>query len=380
MKQSRLNITRELCTIQGLVLNMAKRPYADVDGADVTSQPSLQVDKTVSVEPASHFDAAVALQSPDQLDVKDIAGEWYLAVLPYNEPILNQHRLVPLAMFKATWTDYIGICKEEEEARDRGMFLWNGMDKLKRASLKLLRIRFSHRGFATYACTDLGRNQIYHTMFHKNVYKKHDSKDWGVWSFYGDLPFVELDADGHWLIDSNWVETPQPSPQINVTMGHEIASQDDVAVALMPPDQIDDKDIAGIWLLAVLPEFVRILNESRLASLAMFKATRKNYIGLRRDEEEARLRGMLLWNAMGQLQKSSLKLLRITFSHRGFSKYAHQSLGKDQIYRTKFHKNVEYSDISKDWGAWSFYGDLPLEEMDADRHWLIVSNWVEQDD
>ena len=191
---------------------------------------------------------------------------------------------------------------------------------------------------------------------------------------------MELDADGHWLIDSNWVETPQPSPQINVTMGPEIASQNDVAVALKHADRVDDKDIAGIWFLAVLPEHVSILNDRRRASLSMFKATRKNYIGLRRDEEEARARGMMLWNGMDLLQKSSLKLLRITFSHRGLSKYAHQSLGKDQIYRTKFHKSVEYSDNSKDWGAWSFFGDLPLVEMDAEGHWLIVSNWVEQDD
>ena len=359
---------------------MAKRPFAELDGADVTNLHSLQVDTTIAVGPASPFDAALAHQSADRLDVKDIAGEWYLAVLREYQPILDTSRVASLSYFAATKQQYIGLCKEEEEALDWGMYLWNGMDQTQRASLKLLRIRFSHRGFSKYANCSLGPEQTFRTMFHKNVYKSHNNKDWGEWWFYGDLPLVELDADGHWLIDSKWVVTPQPSPLINVNMVPEIASQNDVAVAMNPSDLLDLKDIAGEWLLAVHPDFVRTLNKSRQASLAMFKATWKSYIGLRKSEEEALLRGMALWNNSGQLPKSSLKLLRITFSHRGFSKYAHQVLEQDQSYCTKFHKQVYKFDKIKDWDAWAFHGDLPMEEMGPDGHWLIFSKWVEDDD
>ena len=168
----------------------------------------------------------------------------------------------------------------------------------------------------------------------------------------------------------------QPSAQLDVAMALQPPAELDEAMPIGPQALLDPKDVSGTWLLAVPPWLVGPVEQDRIARLESFSATTQNYIGLRKSEDEALDRGMKLWNQSGNLNKSTLKLLRIQFSHRGFSKYGNHDLGADHSFSTMFYKNVYTKYNDKDYGAWCFHGNLPLEEYDDDDQWLIVSEWV----
>ena len=168
----------------------------------------------------------------------------------------------------------------------------------------------------------------------------------------------------------------QPSAQLDVAMALQLSAELDVAMPPQPQALLDPKDVSGIWYLASTTWLADDVDRAKKARLASFSATTQDYIGLRKDKEEALERGMKLWNKNDDLDKATLKLLRIQFSHKGFSKYANQDLGEKHSFSTMFYKHVYSRDKSKDYGAWAFHGDLPLEETDADGHWLIVSEWV----
>ena len=153
-----------------------------------------------------------------------------------------------------------------------------------------------------------------------------------------------------------------------------------VAMALQPPVQLEAAEVAGEWLLSVHPEDVPVVCATQTVPLFRYAATGKFYIGLRKDEGQADDRAMqLLHKKDGSLTRSSLKLLRFQFTHKGFSYYANKLLGQDYAFCPMFYKNVYSRDNTGiDYGAWSFHGDLALVQRDEAGHLLIVSDWVDR--
>ena len=99
----------------------------------------------------------------------------------------------------------------------------------------------------------------------------------------------------------------------------------------------------------------------------------KLYICLRQCKVEATNRIVQVSGQTCPISKHTIVLFSLKCNRRGFFKYATKALGADRRFQTQVHKRA-YSDNSKDWGVWCFYGDLLLQEEEAGEV-LIHSEW-----
>jgi len=172
--------------------------------------PCLESPLGIAPRPVAMLGAAVmagALQPVAPLEASDIAGQWFLSVHPKDIRNITEANSVPLHVYGATGKAYIGFREDAEAADDRAMQLFRNDGKLARATLHLLKIQFSHKGFSYYATRNLGQDYAFDTMFHKNIYHRdRTGTDYGAWSFHGDLPLVESDEEGNLLIITEWID------------------------------------------------------------------------------------------------------------------------------------------------------------------------------
>ena len=146
-----------------------------------------------------------------------------------------------------------------------------------------------------------------------------------------------------------------------------------------PVPPLEAADMAGEWFLSVYPTDVEKITQENSVPLHIYGATGKAYIGFRETAEAADDRAMQLFRTDRKLIRANLRLLKIQFSHKGFSHYAMNKLGVDHAFATMFHKNTYRQDrTGTDWGAWSFYGNLPLLQSDEKGNLLIVTEWVDR--
>ena len=99
-----------------------------------------------------------------------------------------------------------------------------------------------------------------------------------------------------------------------------------LAIAPQPVEPLEAADMAGEWLLTVHPRDTQSTIKDKFVPLRHYAATNKSCIGLRKDAEAADDRAMTLFNEDGTMDRSTLDLLRIQFSHKGFSYYATRNL------------------------------------------------------
>lgn len=153
----------------------------------------------------------------------------------------------------------------------------------------------------------------------------------------------------------------------------------DMAGAPQPVASLEAADVAGEWYLSVHPEDVHAVNQRRAVPLRIYAATGKTYIGLREAAEAADERAMQLFSTDSGLARTSLHLLKIRFSHRGFSHYARQIMGHHYAFDTMFHKITYRGDrTGTDYGAWSWHGDLPLVDFDEQGNLLMITEWIDR--
>ena len=113
--------------------------------------------------------------------------------------------------------------------------------------------------------------------------------------------------------------------------------------------------------------------------MRIYGATGKTYIGLREAAEAADDRAMRLFRTDGGLARTSLHLLKIRLSHKGFSCYARRNMGAHYFFDTMFHKNIYRGDrTGTDYGAWSWHGDLPLVDFDEQGNLLMITEWIDR--
>ena len=150
-----------------------------------------------------------------------------------------------------------------------------------------------------------------------------------------------------------------------------------VATAFQPVAPLEAAEVAGEYYLSVHQDDHTDVVKTGFVLLRTYSATRKTYIGLRKDRDAADDRAMQLFDKGSSIEKSTLKLLRIQFSHRGLAHYATKVHGADAAFATMFYKIVYSNDYSgTDYGAWAFHGDLPLQQRAEDGQVLIASEWI----
>ena len=77
------------------------------------------------------------------------------------------------------------------------------------------------------------------------------------------------------------------------------------------------------------------------------------------------------------MEQGTVLLLRIHFSYKGFAQYATKVLGADEAFAPILYKIIyPYDKSGKDYGAWAFHSDLPLQQSAEDGQVLIASEWT----
>ena len=92
----------------------------------------------------------------------------------------------------------------------------------------------------------------------------------------------------------------------------------------------------------------------------------KDYVGLREDPMEAWTSRVLSTNPEAQL--SEFALIKVTFTAVGFMTYATECCSFN---KPRLHKVIYYDDV-KEYGAWRYYGGIPLRATDTDTSDLLV--------
>ena len=91
----------------------------------------------------------------------------------------------------------------------------------------------------------------------------------------------------------------------------------------------------------------------------------KDYVGLREDPMEAWTSRVLSTNR--EAQPCEFAMIKVTFTALGFMKYAMETYCPNQ---PRLHK-VIYADM-REYGAWRFYGGIPLRATDPLNGELLV--------
>ena len=140
---------------------------------------------------------------------------------------------------------------------------------------------------------------------------------------------------------------------------------------------LEKKDVAIEFFLAVHNEDHSTISRSGSVPLRLYSATRKPYIGLRETSEAAVQRAQEIWGKKCSIDKSSLLLLRFQFSYKGFAEFATKAMGYDASFAPVLYKMTYQHDTSgKDYGAWAFHGDVPLQHVSPAGDVLIASEWL----
>ena len=134
-------------------------------------------------------------------------------------------------------------------------------------------------------------------------------------------------------------------------------------------------DAAIELFLAVHPDDYPRIVDTQFVPRRTYAATRKTYIGLRENRDDAVDRAMRLFDKGDPVEQGTVHLLRIQFSYKGFAQYATKVLGADEAFAPILYK-ITYQPGGRDWGAWAFHGDLPLQESAEDGQVLIASEWT----
>ena len=92
----------------------------------------------------------------------------------------------------------------------------------------------------------------------------------------------------------------------------------------------------------------------------------KDYVGLREDAMEAWTSRVL--SAIPGAQPSDFAMIKVTFTAVGFMTYATDCY---RLNRPRLHKVIYYDD-EKEFGAWRFYGGIPLRASGTDTSDLLV--------
>ena len=129
--------------------------------------------------------------------------------------------------------------------------------------------------------------------------------------------------------------------------------------------------------LAVHPDDYPGVVETGVVPRRHYAATHKTYIGLRENRDAAADRAMKLFDKGCPMEKGTLRLLRIQFSYKGFAQYSTRVLGPEEAFAPMLYKIIyPYDKSCKDYGAWAFHGDLPLQQIAEDGQVLIASEWT----
>ena len=146
-----------------------------------------------------------------------------------------------------------------------------------------------------------------------------------------------------------------------------------VAMEIEPVAPLQRPDVALEIFLALHPGVLG----TGVVPRRTYAATRKTYIGLRENRDAAVDRAMQLFDKGGLMERPTLRLLRIQFSHKGFAHYATRVRGPDEAFAPMFYKIIYPNDTSgRDYGAWAFHGDLPLQKSSEDGQVLIACEWT----
>ena len=145
------------------------------------------------------IDTVAPLQMPDGVLVS------FLAVHPDDYEGVVETGLVPWLDYAAEHDTYIGLRENGDDAVALTMELFGEGSFMETGPIRLLRIQFSHKGFAYYATRVLGPEEAFAPMLYKIIYPYETSgQDYGAWAFHGDLPLQHSAEDGHVLITSEW--------------------------------------------------------------------------------------------------------------------------------------------------------------------------------
>ena len=107
----------------------------------------------------------------------------------------------------------------------------------------------------------------------------------------------------------------------------------------------------------------------------IYSSGHKGYISCRATVPDAVLRTQELFSYTGSPDDSFI-VLRLQFTEKGFCHYATSSPTSVVPPGTPFLHKLEYKgDISKDWGAWAFHADLPMNAKDSDGAVLLMCEW-----
>ena len=110
-----------------------------------------------------------------------------------------------------------------------------------------------------------------------------------------------------------------------------------------------------------------------LPRYTQFGKESKDYVGLREEAMEAWTSRVLSSNR--DADPSEFAMIKVTFTALGFMTYATEPYGPNQ---PRFAKATYYGD-KKEYGAWRFYGGIPLGATDPHTRELFVRveafNW-----
>ena len=110
-----------------------------------------------------------------------------------------------------------------------------------------------------------------------------------------------------------------------------------------------------------------------LPRYTQFGKESKDYVGLREEAMEAWTSRVLSSNR--DADPSEFAMIKVTFTALGFMTYATESYGPNQ---PRLSKATYYGD-KKEYGAWRFYGGIPLGATDPHTRELFVRveafNW-----
>jgi hypothetical protein len=107
----------------------------------------------------------------------------------------------------------------------------------------------------------------------------------------------------------------------------------------------------------------------------IYTASKKTYISLREDSEEAVVRAQELFDGRCVINKDNLYVLKIQFTAQSLSSNA-TTCDTDAPYAPLLHRFVYSKDEEKYWKAWEFHADLPLNITSGTGAVLIACEWL----
>ena len=158
-----------------------------------------------------------------------------------------------------------------------------------------------------------------------------------------------------------------------------MASELSISKAVVLPDPLMETGTCCALevFLAVHQDDRRLCEDKGEVPLRLYSATQKDYIGLRVSVEDAMERAFKISGQKADVSKHSYSILSVRFTPLGFSKYATHVLEGCAVFKTQLYKIVyPFDGRYKDYGAWAFHGNLPLDEKAENGDALVVTSWL----